>query len=115
VLQPSVTKVGGLGEAKKICTLAGAWNVDVVPHSFYFGPGLAATLHLIAATPGIRYAEFPGGELATPLLAEPIRAVDGWLAPPSGPGLGVTLNEEAVRRHPYTAGGAKPFTTHPRD
>jgi L-alanine-DL-glutamate epimerase-like enolase superfamily enzyme len=111
ILQPSVTKVGGLGEARKICALAAAWNVAVVPHSFYFGPGLAATLHLIAATPGIRYVEYPGGELATPLLVEPIRAVDGWVALPSGPGLGVALNEEAVRRHPYAAGDARPFTT----
>jgi L-alanine-DL-glutamate epimerase-like enolase superfamily enzyme len=112
ILQPSVTKVGGLGEARKICALAAAWNRPVVPHSFYFGPGLAATLHLIAATPGLRLVEYPGGELATPLLAEPIRAVDGWVGVPRGPGLGVEVNADAVRRHPYTAGGARPFTTH---
>lgn len=111
ILQPSLTKVGGLGEARKICALAAAWNVAVVPHSFYFGPGLAATLHLIAATPGLRWVEFPGGELETPLLTEPIQAVDGRIAVPSGPGLGVTVNEEAVTRHPYRPGGARPFTT----
>ncbi len=110
ILQPSVTKVGGLGEAKKVCALAAAWNREVVPHSFYLGPGLAATLHLIAATPGIRWVELAAAELATPLLTEPVRAVDGWVAVPTGPGLGVAVNEEALARHPY-AGGARPFTT----
>ncbi len=111
ILQPSVTKVGGLGEAKKICALAAAWNVPVVPHSFYFGPGLAATLQLIASTPGLGYVEFPGGELETPVLADPIQAVDGWVTVPGGPGLGVTLNDEAIRRYPYGAEPSRPFTT----
>ncbi|MGH7268507.1 MAG: mandelate racemase/muconate lactonizing enzyme family protein, partial [Candidatus Rokuibacteriota bacterium] len=112
VLQPSVTKVGGLGEARRICALAAAWNVAVVPHSFYFGPGLAATLQLIASTPGIDWVEFPGGELETPLLAAPIEAVDGWVTVPTGPGLGVAVNEEALR---YAAGpgAGRPFTTTP--
>jgi L-alanine-DL-glutamate epimerase-like enolase superfamily enzyme len=112
VLQPSVTKVGGLGEARKICTLAAAWNLPVVPHSFYFGPGLAATLHLIAATPGVPWVEYPAGELETPLLETPIRAVDGFVDVPTGPGLGVVLNEEAVRRHGYEPDTAVPFTIH---
>jgi L-alanine-DL-glutamate epimerase-like enolase superfamily enzyme len=115
VLQPSVIKVGGLGEAKKICALAAAWNVTVVPHSFYFGPGLAATLHLAASTPGMPYVEYPGGELETPLLVAPIQAVDGWVSAPTGPGLGVTVNEEAIHRHPYgTGGGAPLFITESR-
>jgi L-alanine-DL-glutamate epimerase-like enolase superfamily enzyme len=59
-----------------------------VPHSFYFGPGLAAALHLRAATPGMAWVEWPMGELATPLLAAPIRPVDGWLRAAGGPGLG---------------------------
>jgi L-alanine-DL-glutamate epimerase-like enolase superfamily enzyme len=113
IVQPSVTKVGGLGEARKVCTLAAAWNVTVVPHSFYYGPGLAATLHLAAATPGIPWVEYPGGELVTPLLAEPIRAVDGWVEPPSGTGLGVTINEEALARFPCAAAAPPPFTIAP--
>jgi L-alanine-DL-glutamate epimerase-like enolase superfamily enzyme len=111
VLQPSVTKVGGLGEARKICALADSWNVAVVPHSFYFGPGLAATLQLIAATPGIDWVEFPGGELETPLLAAPIEAVDGWVSVPTGPGLGVEVDAAALRRHPAGADAGRPFTT----
>src|SRR6185436_5764428 len=52
IVQPSMTKVGGISETKKIATLAAAANVTFVPHSFYFGPGLAATLHVVASTPG---------------------------------------------------------------
>jgi L-alanine-DL-glutamate epimerase-like enolase superfamily enzyme len=110
ILQPSVTKVGGLGELRRITALAAAWNVTVVPHSFYFGPGLAATLHLAAATPGVPWVEFPGGALETPLLERPIEARDGWLEVPPGPGLGVTPTEEVFRRHPLTPGAAVPFT-----
>lgn len=101
ILQPSMTKVGGLLEFKKICTLAAAANLSVAPHSFYFGPGLAATLHLIASTPGRLWLEFPTGELEAPLLTEPIRAREGWVTVPSGPGLGVALNEEVLTRYPY--------------
>jgi L-alanine-DL-glutamate epimerase-like enolase superfamily enzyme len=109
IVQPSVIKVGGLGEARKVAALAAAANVTLVPHSFYFGPGLAATLHLCGATPGIPWVEFPGGVLATPLLTEPIQAVGGEVAVPTGPGLGVTVNEAALRRHPYGP-DAVPFT-----
>lgn len=44
------------------------------------------------------------------MLTAPIRGVDGWV--PIGPGLGVNVNEEAVRRHPY--GGGRPFSSERR-
>src|SRR5207245_751101 len=77
IVQPSVTKVGGLLEMKKIAVLAAAANVTLVPHSFYYGPGLAASLHLAAATPGVPYVEFPGTPLVASLTAEPIRFAGG--------------------------------------
>src|SRR5207249_5068690 len=55
IVQPSVTKVGGILEMKKIATLAAATGVTFVPHSYYYGPGLAATLHVVASTPGVPY------------------------------------------------------------
>jgi D-galactarolactone cycloisomerase len=111
ILQPSMTKVGGLLEFKKICALAQQVNVSVAPHSFYFGPGLAATLHLIASTPGCLFVEFPTGDLEAPLLKNPIQAVDGFVAIPTGPGLGVELNEEALAKFPYGAQGQALFYT----
>lgn len=109
ILQPSMTKVGGLLEFRKICALAASANLSVAPHSFYFGPGLAATLHLIASTPGCLFVEFPTGELETPLLTNPIQAKDGHVQVPAGPGLGVELNKEAFTRYPYGGAGARPF------
>jgi L-alanine-DL-glutamate epimerase-like enolase superfamily enzyme len=109
ILQPSITKVGGVSEFRKIAALAHAAGIGIAPHSFYFGPGLAATLHVAAAIGGALPVEFPTGELETPFLVEPIAARDGWVDVPHGPGLGVEINEDAVRRHPYAAAGARPF------
>jgi L-alanine-DL-glutamate epimerase-like enolase superfamily enzyme len=109
ILQPSITKVGGISEFRKIAALAQAANLGIAPHAFYFGPGLAATLHVAAALGGDLPVEFPTGELETPFLVQPIAARDGWVEVPGGPGLGVEVNEDAIRRHPYAAAGARPF------
>lgn len=110
IVQPSVTKVGGLGEMRKIATLAAAANVTLVPHSFYFGPGLAATLHLIAATPGATYLEYPAVELQAPLLAEPIRCRGGSAVTVSDrPGLGADPDPDVLARYPYGGAAARPF------
>jgi L-alanine-DL-glutamate epimerase-like enolase superfamily enzyme len=99
VLQPSVIKVGGVSELRRIAALATAANVPVVPHSFYLGPGLAATFHVAATFQGTAPVEFPAVAYEVPLLEYPIVGQDGWVKPPEGPGLGVVLNEEAVRRY----------------
>ena len=49
--QPSVTKVGGITEFKKIISVAETFGVQVMPHSPYFGPGFLATLHLSQSVP----------------------------------------------------------------
>ena len=71
--------------------------------------GLAATLHVAASFGGSLPVEFPTGELETPFLARPIEAHDGWVEVPQGPGLGVEVNEDAIRRYPYAPAGAQPF------
>ena len=62
ILQPSITKVGGISEFRKIAALAQAANLPIAPHSFYFGPGLAATLLVAATLGGPLPVEFPTGE-----------------------------------------------------
>ena len=109
VVQPSITKVGGIAEMKKIATLAAAANVTFVPHSFYFGPGLAATLHVAAATPGVPYVELPPGQLAAPLLAEPIRQAAGVATVSDRPGLGADPDPDVLKRYAYTREAARPF------
>jgi D-galactarolactone cycloisomerase len=104
-----MTKVGGIGEMKKIAVLAASANVTFVPHSFYFGPGLAATLHVVASTQGVPYVEMPPGQLSAPLLATPIRFANGAVHVPEGPGLGADPDPDVFRRHAYTREAARPF------
>ena len=108
IVQPSVTKVGGLGEMRKIAVLAAAANVTFQPHSFYFGPGLAATVHLCAATPGVAYIEMPPGSLQAPLLTAPIRCDRGFVHPSQAPGLGADPDLEVVRRFPLSGAAIRP-------
>jgi L-alanine-DL-glutamate epimerase-like enolase superfamily enzyme len=109
IVQPSVTKVGGILEMKKIATLAAAAGATFVPHSFYFGPGLAATLHVVASTPGVPYVELPPGRLAAPLLAEPVRRAGGVVTIPDRPGLGADPDPDTLARYPYRREAARPF------
>jgi L-alanine-DL-glutamate epimerase-like enolase superfamily enzyme len=109
VIQPSVTKFGGIGEMKKVAALAAAHGVTLVPHSYYFGAGLAATMHFAASTPGIPYVEFPPGQLEAPLTQEPIRMVDGYVAVGGRPGLGADPDPDVIARYPYNGASARPF------
>ena len=96
--QPSVTKVGGITEFRKVAQLATARGVKLAPHSPYFGPGALATLHLLAAlTDSARFEYFylwPDAWLYGERLA-PLR---GELRVPSAPGLGADPDPEVLRR-----------------
>jgi L-alanine-DL-glutamate epimerase-like enolase superfamily enzyme len=109
IAQPSVTKVGGLSEMRKVAVLAASAGVTVVPHAFYYGPGLAASIHFAVATPGVPYVEFPGAELEASLLAEPVRCVDGHVDAGDRPGLGADPDPGVLARYPYRAGQGRPF------
>jgi D-galactarolactone cycloisomerase len=109
VLQPSVTKVGGVSEFRKIAGLAATANLKLAPHSPYFGPGLAATLHLMASQVDSMPVELLEGEQELPLLATPIQVREGWAEVPTGPGLGVEIDEDAIRQYPYLSENAQPF------
>jgi L-alanine-DL-glutamate epimerase-like enolase superfamily enzyme len=87
--QPSVTKVGGVTEMRRVMALAEAFGVQVVPHSAYFGPGLLASIHCIAAMPGESLVERFYCDFADNPLGEAIHPRDGRIRVPQGPGLGV--------------------------
>jgi L-alanine-DL-glutamate epimerase-like enolase superfamily enzyme len=95
-VQPSVTKVGGVGEWLKVAHLARAYGCELAPHSPYFGPGFAATLHLIAHTGQARWIERIYFDLEVALFREPLAFADGVYTLPDGPGLGVELDWEAL-------------------
>ncbi|WP_434106017.1 mandelate racemase/muconate lactonizing enzyme family protein [Paraburkholderia caffeinilytica] len=60
VLQPSVTKLGGVTAVREVMTLANRHGVRVVPHCFFYGPGLLATAHIVASLPDTVALEMPG-------------------------------------------------------
>ena len=88
VAQPSVTKIGGVSGMRAVQALAARHGVVVVPHSPYFGPGLLATLHLLAAME----VESPLEVYFADLQRPPYPALEphgGMVAVPDGPGLGL--------------------------
>jgi D-galactarolactone cycloisomerase len=87
--QPSVTKIGGVTELRRVMTLAETFGVQVVPHSAYFGPGLLASIHCIAAMPAESLVERFYCDFAENPLGEAINPTRGRIAVPQGPGLGV--------------------------
>ena len=99
VTQPSVTKIGGISEMRRIIALATEFGVRVVPHCPYFGPGFIASLHIAAALP----ADTPVERLAVDLEASPfgdwIDAKDGHMRVPQGPGLGVDPDPSLIARY----------------
>jgi D-galactarolactone cycloisomerase len=89
VVQPSITKHGGVSAMLEVSALARAAGVAMVPHAPYFGPGLLATLHLLAALPEAEPLEIYFADLATPPFGSALLPVDGFIPVPSSPGLGL--------------------------
>jgi L-alanine-DL-glutamate epimerase-like enolase superfamily enzyme len=87
--QPSVTKLGGVTEMRKVMALAETAGVPVVPHSAYFGPGLLASIHCIAAMPSESLVERFYCDFADNPFGDAIHPRGGRIAVPQGPGLGV--------------------------
>jgi len=103
IVQPNVARAGGLLEGKKIAALAEAFGAQLAPHC-YNGPiGLAANVQLATCSPNFLVIETIGdcSGFHADLLRDPLRVEDGRLVPPTGPGLGVELDEAVARAHPY--------------
>ena len=100
IIQPDVTKCGGLSECRKIGWMAYDHGVLMVPHGWNTALGVAADLALAAAMPVARWVEYQTGvEYIEELIDPPFRLdKDGMLSVPTGPGLGINLNAEAIRR-----------------
>jgi D-galactarolactone cycloisomerase len=109
IAQPDICAAGGLTEVKRIADMAYTFGVDLVPHTWGTGIAISAALHLIASI------DMPGGRLnnaealleldrtENPLrdeLVEPVFSPhNGRLQVPDEPGLGVNVNEDALKRY----------------
>jgi D-galactarolactone cycloisomerase len=107
-IQPDVTKVGGLLEAKNVSELARAWGLRFSPHVWGGAIALAATLQLLASVPDYPHTsvvpeplwlEFDRGEnpLREDLLTQAFSPVNGEISIPDGVGLGVDVDENALQ------------------
>jgi D-galactarolactone cycloisomerase len=106
VVQPDAVLAGGLGGCRRIAALADLCGRAFTPHTWSNGMGLLANLHLALAVSTCPYVEVPLDPPAwTPerrdwLLPAPLEiAADGTIAPPPGPGLGVTPDLDALEAY----------------
>ena len=104
IVQPDVTKVGGISEERKIAGMAREHGARFIPHGWNTALGLAADLHLASAFPDTDLVEYlTGSPFIDEIVGEHWKLdADGMLAIPSKPGLGVELDMDAVEK--YTRG-----------
>ncbi len=108
LVQPDVSICGGIGGLLEIARTAARAGRVTMPHACSGAIAMAATLQILAVLPVALEApewaepllEFDVGEnpIRTDLLTEPLAPTEGWMAIPDGPGLGVEVDEAAVRR-----------------
>ncbi|WP_243614444.1 mandelate racemase/muconate lactonizing enzyme family protein [Shimia aestuarii] len=105
ILQPALGRSGGLWETKKIAALAEVHNAQMAPH-LYAGPvEWAANIHLAASIPNLLMIETIETPFHDALIKSKIRVEDGFVLPPEDPGLGIEVDEDLARAHPYTGTG----------
>ena len=103
ILQMALGRVGGILEAKKIAGMAEAHYAQIAPH-LYCGPiEGAANVQISACSPNFLILESiqDWGGFHADILKVPMRWEDGYVIPPTAPGLGVELDEEVAAAHPY--------------
>jgi L-alanine-DL-glutamate epimerase-like enolase superfamily enzyme len=103
VVQPNITRSGGLTEMRRIADMAEMTGVEVIPHGWKTGITAAAGMHFQAACPAVPHFEYVSPKVfRSPLrrdLTSPEPVLKDGRAPlPQAPGLGIELNEELVRK-----------------
>jgi len=114
ILQMNLARVGGITEAKKIASMAEAFHAQIAPH-IYCGPiTWAAAIQVSTSTPNFLILEtiYDGSGFYSDLLKTPLQWQDGYIVPPTAPGLGVELNEAVALAHPYEGNALHLDMTH---
>jgi galactonate dehydratase len=105
IIQPDVSHAGGILEVRKIAAMAEAYDIAVAPHCPLGPLALAACLQVAACAPNVAIQEMSLGihyNVGADLFSycrqkQQLHPADGYLAIPTGPGLGVDIDEDAVR------------------
>ena len=105
ILQPALGRAGGIWEMKKVAAMAEVYNAQMAPH-LYAGPvEWAANIHLGVSIPNLLMAETIETPFHDQLIKGSIRVEDGFIPAPTAPGLGIDVDEDLARAHPYTGDG----------
>jgi galactonate dehydratase len=110
ILQPDLSHCGGILEAKKIAAMGEAYFAAVAPHCPLGPIALASSLHLDACTPNFLVQEHVTTGVG--YLKTPFQIVDGHIAIPTGPGLGIELDDDAVAEKLYDGSWDNPMLWH---
>ncbi len=110
ILQPDLSKTGGMTEALRIAALASSWKLPIHPHTSMTGLNMAATIHFLAAIENGGYFEADVSKdnlFRDSLVSAPYKVdVDGNVLPLEGHGIGVELDESFLQAHPVIEGPA---------
>jgi len=99
IIQPDFTKTGGLFEGMKIANMAETYNIPVAPHGVCSPLGTLAITHVCGVIPNLLVQEFTQyQDKAWTELCDPVKLdAEGFLPVPDAPGIGIGLNEAAVK------------------
>ena len=104
ILNPDVCNCGGILELREIGAMAEAYHVAMAPHNYNSTTiGLAATLHASAGMPNFLITEYFVNfeEVGKEIARQSLEVVDSFITLPDTPGLGIDLDEQALRQRPY--------------
>jgi L-alanine-DL-glutamate epimerase-like enolase superfamily enzyme len=108
ILQPDLSKCGGITEALRIAAMAGAQKLAIHPHSSMTGVNQAASIHFLCAIDNAGYFEADisrANRFRDELGSTPWAiGADGCVAPNEAPGIGVEVDEKFLAAHPAIAG-----------
>ncbi|MEM7018129.1 MAG: mandelate racemase/muconate lactonizing enzyme family protein [Pseudomonadota bacterium] len=99
IIQLDVGQCGGITEAKKIASIAEAHYAVIAPH-MYCGPvAAAAAIQIDTCSPNFMIQEANQGPLHKKIFKEPLVFENGFIVPPTGPGLGIEFDEDVLKAH----------------
>jgi L-alanine-DL-glutamate epimerase-like enolase superfamily enzyme len=108
ILQPDLSKTGGITEALRIAAMASAYKLPIHPHSSMTGLNHAASIHFLAAIDNGGYFEgdvSKANKFRDDLVSRPCEVdQDGNVWPPEKPGLGLEVDERFLAKHPPIEG-----------
>jgi galactonate dehydratase len=102
VIQPNACYAGGVSEVRRIAAMAETALISVAPHNPNGPIGTMVSIHLALAIPNFLILEHVRDDVPwrQDIVDEPLRTEGGYALPPTRPGIGVELVEEAASAHP---------------